>query len=116
VNSEEIYNELKALQNRAFSLSKKDREFIRNTSKLLNVPFYPKSKCEDCYKDQIIILAIEVKKSLSVIENNSTSYKMVNGKSIKWRGININDETITDEIAEKFILNVKNSINFIQKK
>lgn len=112
----EIYENLKALQNRAFSLSKKDREFIRETSKELNVDFSPRPRCEDCYKDQIIILLIAVKKHISVVENNSTSYKMVNNKNINWRGIIINDETLTDEIAEKFISNVKNWFIFIEKK
>lgn len=116
MNIDEIYNELKALKLKAFSLSKKDRAFIRDTSKELSVEFNPRSKCEDCYRDQIIILTIEVKKHLSVVENSSSSYKMVNGKSINWRGLKINDETITDEIAEKFISNVKKYSNFIEKK
>jgi hypothetical protein len=110
------YNDLKALQNRAFSLSKKDKSFIKETSKELNVEFSPRSRCEDCYRDQIIILLIEIKKHISVIENKSCSYKMVNGKNIKWRGKIINDETLTDDLAKDFISNLKNWSNFIAKK
>lgn len=116
MSNEEIYNELKALRVKAFALSKKDKEFIREASKVLNVAFNPLSRCEDCYRDQIIILTIEVKKYLTVIENESSVYKMVNNKSINWRGVIINNETVTDEIAEKFIKNVKNWFIFIEKK
>ncbi len=116
MNYREIYENLKALQNRAFSLSKKDREFIRDLSNELKVSFTPRSKCADCYKDQIIILVIEVKKHVTIIENSNTVYKMVNSKNINWRGFKINDETITDELADKFISNVRNWSNFIQKK
>jgi hypothetical protein len=112
----EIYENLKALQNRAFNLSKKDRDFIKSASMELNVGFNPKSRCMDCYRDQIIILLIAVKKHVSVIENKSSVYKMVNGKNIKWRGQIINDETLTDELAEKFISNLKNWFIFIEKK
>ncbi len=112
----EIYEKLKALQVKAFSLSKIDRSFVRDTSKELSVQFNPQSKCQDCYRDQIIILSIAVKKHLSVIENENTVYKMVSGKSIKWRSFIINDETLTDELAENFISNVRKWSNFIQKK
>lgn len=112
----EIYENLKALNIGAFSLSKKDREYIRTLSIDLDIPFYPKSKCLDCYKDQIIILTIAVKKKLAIVENTNCSYKMVNDKSIKWQSFKLNSETITDELAEKFISNVKNWRNFIEKK
>jgi len=122
MNYDEIYNDLKALRVKAFALSKKDKEFIRETSKSFNIDFNERgSSCVDCYRDQIIILSIAAKKHLTIVENETTGYKMVTGKSIKWRQIKwrehvINNETITDEIAEKFISNVKNWFIFIEKK
>jgi len=117
MNYDEIYNDLKALRVKAFALSKKDKEFIRETSKSFNIDFNERgSSCVDCYRDQIIILSIAAKKHLTIIENETTGYKMVNDKSIKWREHVINNETITDEIAEKFISNVKNWFIFIEKK
>lgn len=113
----EIYENLKALQNRAFNLSKKDKSFIVETSKSLNINFVERGKgCVNCYNDQIIILLIAIKKLVTVTENKNSIYKMVNGKNINWRGIIINDETLTDEIAEKFISNLKNWFIFIEKK
>lgn len=112
----EIYKQLKALQVKAFALSKNDKKFIRETSKELNVDFNPRTKCFDCYKDQVIILAIECKKHLNVIDNANCSYKMVAGKNILWRNHVINDETITDELAELFIGNHRNWSKFVEKK
>lgn len=116
MNFEILYNELKALQNKAFNLSKTDKELVRQTSKDLNLEFNPKTKCANCYSDQIIILLIELKKKIAVVENFGCSYEMVNNKSIKWAGYYINCETITNEIAEKFISNVNNWEQYIKRK
>lgn len=116
MNYQETYNNLKALKVRAFSLSKQDRAFVRDTSKELSVEFVPRVKCLNCYADQIMILLLECKKYFTIEDNKAVSYKMVNGKNILWRGFKINDETLTNELAEKFIQLNGNWSKFIEKK
>jgi len=116
MNFETLYSELKALQNKAFNLSKADKQLIRDASKDLEIDFFPRPKCDDCFRDQIIILLIDLKKKIVIVENNECIYEMVNNKSIKWGNNLINSETITYELAEEFKKNVKAWASFIKLK
>ena len=116
MNNAEKYNELKALHNKAFNLSKTDKKLIKELSSELGLEFIPREKCQDCYRDQIVILMIELKKTLTVEENSSCAYEMVNDKSIKWASFIINNATLTNELAEQFKSKCRNWKQFIKLK
>ena len=103
MNKQNIFDNLKALQTRAFSLSKQDKKDIENLSNDLKIDFVKRKNCPNCYADQIIRLLIEVKKSLIVIENLNCQYVVIGDKDVTIRGARINNNTITDELAEWLI-------------
>lgn len=111
-----IYDELKALNTRAFSLSNKDKEYIKQVSKYFNIEFVERKKCVNCYADQLVVLLIELKKHLSVRENINCKYEVISNKDVIIRGRRINNETITDEIAEWLIKNFPNYNKYIKLK
>lgn len=116
MNYQTIYDELKALQNRAFNLSKNDRDYIKRLSKDFNIEFVVRGNCKNCYNDQIIMLAIHVKKLLLPVENKNCKYVVIGGKNVLIKGRIINDETITDELAEWLIRAFKNHDKYIKLK
>jgi len=116
VNYKETYDNLKALQNRAFSLSKQDRKDVRDLSKELNIDFVYRKNCASCYADQIIILMIRIKKELLPGENLACQYEVIGDKDVKIRGVRINNGTITNELAEWLIKVFPKHANYIKKK
>lgn len=116
MNYQEIYDELKALQNRAFNLSKNDKDYVKQLSKDLNIEFVVRGNCKNCYNDQLIILAIHVKKLLLPFENKNCKYEVIGGKNVLIKGRVINEETITDELAEWLIRVFKNHAKYIKLK
>ncbi len=117
MSDQEIYDNLKALQNRAFSLSKNDKKYIKELSKELSIEFVERGeKCSNCYSDQIIILMIHFKKSLVVIENKNCDYEVINNKDVTILGKRTNNQTITNELAEFLINNFRHHKKYITKK
>lgn len=116
MNYIEIFEQLKALNTRAFGLSKKDKEDVRSISKDLNIPFVIRKNCTSCYADQLIILSIETKKHLVIVENSNCDYIVIGNKDVRIRGQRINNETITNEIAEWLISVYPKALNYIKKK
>jgi len=116
VNYKQIFDNLKALQNRAFSLSKQDRKDIRDLSKEFNIEFAYRKNCSSCYADQIIVLLIRVKKELLPEENANCDYVVIGDKDVKIRGVRINNGTITNELAEWLIKVYPYHQKYIKKK
>ena len=99
----ETYDTLKALQNEAFSLSTQNKNLIKQISKNLNIDFVERKKCVNCYQDQLIVLLIELKKHLTPIENKECVYEVIGNKDVTIMGKRINNELITNDLAEWLI-------------
>lgn len=112
----DTYDKLKALQNRAFSLYKEDKKYIRELSKEFNIDFVYRKNCSSCYADQIIVLLIRVKKELLPEENINCDYVVINDKDVWIKGRRINNETITNELVEWLIKNYSNHSSYIKRK
>ncbi len=84
-----------------------EKTYIRKASEKMSVPFNPKAKCPNCYKDQVMVLLAKIaevkiaetpKKSIS-----KDQFILKEGVDIIWRGIRVNAHTLTNEIARKMI-------------
>lgn len=77
-----------------------DREFIRKLSAEMGVEFKPRKGCPNCYNDQAILLLSILKAKES---GSGQRYKLKPGLDFRWKGERINDETLTDELAERLL-------------
>ena len=84
----ERLNELKRLFE-ANVLTEEDRAYIRDLCKEFHLAFEPRStRCQNCYKDQIIIIMTEIKKKnapktggkWSMIEPHGSDGLIINGE------------------------------------
>lgn len=96
METKELLKEI-ALKDPAY-LTDSERAFIRDTSALMGVEFRPRKKCRDCYGDQAKLLWHMAKN-----QESDAAYQLKPGLDFKWRGMRINSDTLTDELAEQLI-------------
>lgn len=102
---ETIIKQLKEIAGKsANQVTKADKEFIRQYAGKYGVEL-PKEKpnCKSCYVDAAILIY----KAINNAEPKPTDRKYVlrDGVDVIWRGIRINEASVTDELAEKWIAN-----------
>lgn len=102
---ETIISRLKEIAGKtANQITKADKEFIRQYADRYGVGL-PKDKpnCKSCYVDA----AVQIYKAIKDAEPKPTDRKYVlrDGVDVIWRGIRINEASVTDELAEKWIAN-----------
>ena len=102
---ETIIKQLKEIAAKsANQVTKADKDFIRQYAGKYGVEL-PKEKpnCKSCYVDA----AVHIYKAIKDAEPNQTDRKYVlrDGVDVIWRGIRINEASVTDELAEKWIAN-----------
>lgn len=102
---ETIIKQLKEIAGKtANQVTKADKEFIRQYADRYGVEL-PKDKpnCKSCYVDA----AVQIYKAIKDAEPKPTDRKYVlrDGVDVIWRGIRINEASVTDELAEKWIAN-----------
>jgi len=113
----DIYYELKALHSKAFNLSSNDKDRIKQISKDYNIGFVERSAgCTNCYVDQIIILMIAMKKKLLPFENKNCDFIVVDNVDVTILGHRVNNETITNDVANFIIANFRHHKKYIKKK
>lgn len=110
------YEKLKALNSRAFNLSQDDKDFIKYVSSELKIPFVARKNCKDCFKDQIIILCMALKKQLQPIENSNCDFVVIGDLDVNIRGVRINNQTLTNDLANWLINTFKNHAKYIKRK
>lgn len=95
----------------ASQVTKADKEFIREYAGLYGVEL-PKEKpnCKSCYVDA----AVQIYKAIKDAEPKPTNRKYVlrDGVDVIWRGIRINEASVTDELAADWIANGFPSVYF----
>lgn len=88
----------------ASQVTKADKELIREYASQYGVEL-PKEKpnCKSCYVDA----AVQIYKAIKDAEPKPTERKYVlrDGVDVIWRGIRINEASVTDELAERWIAN-----------
>jgi len=86
-------------------LTEEDRAFIRDLCKEFHLAFEPRNtRCQNSYKDQIIIIMAEIKKKnatkkgckWSMIEPHGSDGLIINGELF-------NNATLNDKMAKKLI-------------
>lgn len=88
----------------ANQITNDDKAFIREYASQYGVEF-PKDKpnCKSCYVDAAVLIYKAIKDAEpKPIERK---YILRDGVDVIWRGIRINDASVTDELAEKWIAN-----------
>lgn len=75
-----------------------DKNFITELSDQMGVEFHPKKKCVSCWLDQVVLL-----RSILKAKESTCAYVLKPGLDFIWNGLRVNNETLTDEIAEKLI-------------
>ena len=100
----ERFDKLKKLFE-ASSLNDEDKAFIRDMCKEFHLSFEPRNtRCQNCYKDQIIIIMNEIKKKQapktgckwSVVEPHGSVGLIINGELV-------NNSTINNGLAKRVI-------------
>lgn len=99
----ERFNKLKRLFE-SNVLTEEDRAYIRDLCKEFHLSFEPRNtRCQNCYKDQIIIIMTELKKKeiktgckWSMIEPHGSDGLIINGELF-------NNATLNDKMAKKLI-------------
>ena len=100
----ERFDELKRLFE-ANVLTEEDKSYIRDLCKEFHLVFEPRStRCQNCYKDQIIIIMTEIKKKnatktdckWSMIEPHGSDGLIINGELFS-------NATLNDKLAKKLI-------------
>ena len=100
----ERFDKLKKLFE-ASSLNDEDKAFIRSMCKEFHLSFEPQNtRCQNCYKDQIIIIMNEIKKKQapkkgckwSVVEPHGSVGLIINGELV-------NNSTINNGLAKRVI-------------
>ena len=88
----------------ANQITNEDKAFIREYASQYGVEL-PKDKpnCKSCYVDAAVLIYKEIKDA----EPKPTDRKYVlrDGVDVIWRGVRINEASVTDELAEKWIAN-----------
>ena len=102
---ETIIKQLKEIAGKsANQVTKSDKDFIREYAGQYGVEL-PKDKpnCKSCYVDAAVLIY----KAIKDAEPKPTDRKYVlrDGVDVIWRGIRINEASVTDELAEKWIAN-----------
>lgn len=102
---ETIIKQLKEIAGKsANQVTKADKDFIREYAGQYGVEL-PKDKpnCKSCYVDAAVLIY----KAIKDAEPKPTDRKYVlrDGVDVIWRGIRINEASVTDELAEKWIAN-----------
>lgn len=78
-----------------------EEDQILALSEKYNVPPPKNRSCPDCWKDQIILIKIAIKELLQKSEKRK--YILRGGVNVIYKGIHVNADTITDELAESLI-------------
>lgn len=116
MGNQEIYDNLKALQNRAFSLSNNDKKLIRSLSKEFDIEFVERENCKHCFANQINFLMDAVKVHFDVIENLNCDYVVIDNMDVTIMGKRVNNNTITNELAHFLINNFRHHQKYIRLK
>ena len=78
--------------------TKSDRDYIRELSEQMGVPFKPRKGCPNCYSDQAVLLWSKLQ-----TQESERAYVLKPGLDFFWKGRRINNETLTDELAETIL-------------
>lgn len=79
-------------------LTAEEKQYIADLSIKYNLPFDPKSKCENCYHDQAILLALHLKN----LEAQKDMPRLRDDIDVIINGVRINNATLTPELVEKY--------------
>lgn len=99
-NSEKI-TMLKALAIKGGRLTIEEKAFLRTEAETYGLKV-KKEQCRQCWSDLAVELvkAIEGQTAEAVSVPRGTSWRMVKGRDVIVRGRRINDQTLTDDLAE----------------
>lgn len=99
-NSEKI-SMLKALAIKGGRLTVEEKAFLRSEAEACGLKV-KKEQCRQCWSDLAVELvkAIEGQTAEAVNVPRGTSWRMVKGRDVIVRGRRINDQTLTDDLAE----------------
>lgn len=109
---ETIISRLKEIAAKTASqVTKSDKDFIREYADKYGVEL-PKDKpnCKSCYVDAAVMIYKAIKDAEP--KPNDRKYVLREGVDVIWRGIRINEASVTDELAEKWIANGFPSVYF----
>ena len=88
------------------ALTDEDRSFIRDLSAEMGMEFSAKKRCANCYIDQAIAIWREMAKlpeEQQEEQPEARKYALVPGTDVLYRGLRINEATLTDELAKTIL-------------
>lgn len=97
------YAELEGLFGKK-DLSQEQKDRILEISDSYNVPRPNNYQCPNCWDDLIIQSKIQIKNHLNS-KDKARKYILRSNVDVIWKGIRINNDTLTDELAVKYIAN-----------
>ena len=109
-NNNETRARLQQIANKpASEFTADERNFVRECAKAFGVPFDPKTRCKDCYKDAAVACYNAIKEDTAPAEaeqpakESAPRYVLRAGVDVYFGKIRVNAATISDELAEQII-------------
>lgn len=104
---EEVKNKLNEIVNSmSHKLTAEEKHFVRQCAKELGIEFEPKNtRCQSCYFDAAILCLKELRTREAIKETETDGRRFVlrPGVDVYFGNIRVNNETLTDELAERII-------------
>ena len=101
METKEKISMLKALALKGGRLTVEEKAFLRSEAEAYGL-MVKKEQCRQCWSDLAVELvqAIDGQTAEAVSVPRGTSWRMVKGRDVIVRGRRINDQTLTDDLAE----------------
>ena len=90
---------LKALAIKGGRLTTEEKAFLRSEAEAYGLKV-KKEQCRQCWSDLAVELVKAIEAAEAVSVPRGTSWRMVKGRDVIVRGRRINDQTLTDDLAE----------------
>lgn len=85
-------------------LTDADRQLVKEQSEKMGLTFEPENTgCQKCYSDQAILILSELKKEKANTEKSDRKYVLRDNIDCIFKGMRINNDTLTDEMAEALL-------------
>ena len=84
------------------ALTEEDKAYVRAMSDEIGIAFSPRKRCSNCYIDQAIAIWREMAKHPEE-QPEARKYALVPGTDVLFRGLRINEATLTDELAKTIL-------------
>lgn len=82
-------------------LTQEEKDLLLSISDSYDIPRPKNYQCPNCWNDLMILIRIKIKNLTNL--KSDRKYVLRSNIDVIWKGIRVNNDTITDELAEQYI-------------